>query len=396
MFETIEMAPRDAILGLTEAFRNDSRPDKINLGVGVYQDEAGRTPVLAVVREAEARRLREETTKSYLGIAGLPQYATAVEHLLWGADHQIVTGRRAVTSHTPGGTGALRIAADFLAKLFPAARVWFSRPTWPNHGGVFAAAGVATAQYTYFDPGTNRLDFPGLMRDLEKIPAGDVVLLHGCCHNPTGTDPTGDQWRQIAEVLAKRHLLPLIDFAYQGLAEGIDEDAEGLRLFGRAGEELIVCSSFSKNFGLYRDRVGALTVIARDADAAQRVQSQIKRCIRANYSNPPAHGGAIVTTVLGDTQLRRQWLGEVEAMRNRIRAMRVGLVETLAANWVPRDFSFITRQRGMFSFTGLTPAQVDRLRTEHAIYIVRSGRINVAGINRGNLERLGAAIASVL
>ncbi|MFV2066065.1 MAG: amino acid aminotransferase, partial [Pirellulales bacterium] len=383
-------------LGLTEAFLNDPRPDKINLGVGVYQDEEGRTPVLASVCEAEARRLREETTKSYLGITGSPQYAAAVQHLLLGEEHEIVTARRAVTSHTPGGTGALRVAADFLAKLFPGVRVWLSRPTWPNHGAVFAAAGVETAEYAYFDPENNRLDFQGLMRDLEKIPPGDVVLLHGCCHNPTGIDPAGDEWRQIAEVLAKGQLVPLIDFAYQGLARGLDDDAEGLRAFARPGAEWIICSSFSKNFGLYRERVGALTVVARDVEAAERVQSQIKRCIRANYSNPPAHGGAIVTTVLSDTGLRRQWLSEVEAMRNRIHAMREGLVETLAAKGVTQDFSFIARQCGMFSFTGLDPEQVDHLRTEHSIYIVRSGRINVAGINRGNLDRLCTAIASVL
>ncbi len=396
MFDQIEMAPPDAILGITEAFKSDPNPNKINLSVGVYKDENGVTPILESVRQAEAQVLAEQTTKAYLGIPGSPEYAQAVQQLMFGADHEVVASGRAVTAHSPGGTGALRVAGDFLNKNLAGRRIWLSKPTWPNHPAVFAAAGVETKTYPYFDAANNRLDLDAMLGALREIPAGDTVLLHGCCHNPTGIDPTEAQWEQIADTVYERGLLPLLDFAYQGFSDGIDADAVGLRALARPGAELIVCSSFSKNFGLYRDRVGALTMVTADADVAARVTSQLKRCIRTNYSNPPAHGGNIVTTILGSDSLSQLWRQEVDQMRDRINGMRRSLVETLAAKGVTRDFSFITNQRGMFSFSGLTPEQVDALRDRHSVYAVRSGRINVAGITPANIDRLCSAIADVL
>jgi aspartate/tyrosine/aromatic aminotransferase len=396
MFETIEMAPRDAILGLTEAFVGDPNRDKINLSVGVYQDASGRTPILEAVREAETRLLRSETTKSYLGIVGSPEYARAVQRLILGADHEVVTSGRAATAQTPGGTGALRVAGDFVKVCYGAPRIWLSQPTWPNHAKVFAAAGLETSSYPYFRPGSDQLDLDAMLSQLKSLPAGDVVVLHACCHNPTGIDPSIDQWRQIADVVYDRGLLPLLDFAYQGFAQGLADDAAALQTMCRPKAELIVCSSFSKNFGLYRERVGALTVVGADRETVKRVESQVKQCIRANYSNPPAHGGQVVTTVLDDPELTSLWEGEVATMRDRIRSMRKLLVQALADQGVTRDFSFMTRQRGMFSFSGLNPEQVDRLREEYSIYIVRSGRINVAGITEKNIDRLATAVAEVL
>jgi aspartate/tyrosine/aromatic aminotransferase len=402
MFERIEPAPSDPILGLSEAFRADPNPNKINLSVGVYQDGSGKTPILESVRQAGRLVLERQQTMSYLPIPGSPAYASAVQKLMLGEGHEVETSGRAATSHTPGGTGALRVAADFIHQQFPKATVWMTQPTWPNHPQIFAAAGVPTKNFPYFDAKTNSLAFEEALAAIKNIPAGDVVLLHGCCHNPTGIDPTPEQWKQLTDEIYSRGILPLLDFAYQGFAEGIAEDAVGLKAFcGEPGRprprtELIVCSSFSKNFGLYCERVGALTVIAKDKQTVDTVQSQVKACIRANYSNPPAHGAELVTTVLGDPALRRQWEGEVAQMRDRINGMRQLLVKTLQAKGVPGDYSFITRQRGMFSFSGLTPEHVKALQEKYAIYIVGSGRINVAGITEQNVEPLCAAIADVV
>jgi aspartate/tyrosine/aromatic aminotransferase len=396
MFETITPAPPDAILGLTEAFRKDPNPKKINLGVGVYKDAAGRTPVLASVKTAEERLLRAEQSKSYLDIDGSPTYTAAVQELLFGQGHEAVTSGRAVTAQAPGGTGALRVAADFLARVSPGKRVWLSDPTWPNHPNIFRAAGLEVAVYPYFDPALNGVNFERMMATVEQIPAGDVLLVHGCCHNPTGSDLTPEQWQRIAGVVAERRLLPLIDFAYQGFADGLREDAAGLLTMTRPGCELLVASSFSKNFGLYNERVGALTLIAADGTSAQAALSHIKGAIRANYSNPPSHGAAIVTTVLGDPELRRQWEGEVDEMCSRISTMRHLFVETLNEKGVDRDFSFIARQRGMFSFSGLNADQVKALRDQYSIYIVGGGRINVAGMTEANMDYLCSAIAAVL
>jgi aspartate/tyrosine/aromatic aminotransferase len=396
MFENVKTAPPDAILGLTEAFKADPNPDKINLTVGVYQDSDGKTPIFEVVKAAEKKRIEEETNKAYMPMTGDPVYGKLVQQLMLGEDHPIVGEGRAVTAHCPGGTGALRVAGDYLHKLHPGARIWLSNPTWANHAGIFSSAGMETDKYAYRDPKTNGLDFGAMLESLKKIPAGDVALLHACCHNPTGIDPTPEQWSEIGDVLRAGGVLPLVDFAYQGLGNGLEEDAAGLRALCEKLDELIVSSSFSKNFGLYRERTGALTMIGADADQISRVLSQLKLVIRTNYSNPPAHGAAIVVTVLQDAALRSAWEKEVAVMRDRINGMRRLLVDTLKAKGVAQDFSFITRQRGMFSFSGLTESQVDQLREKYSIYIVGSGRINVAGMNEKNMDRLCEAIKSVL
>jgi aspartate/tyrosine/aromatic aminotransferase len=397
MFDTLPLAPPDAILGLTEAFNRDPNPRKINLSVGVYKDEQGKTPILASVKEAERRLLASEQNKGYLPIEGHAEYDACVQELLFGAGHEILTSRRAVTAQTPGGTGSLRVAADFLNKHFPAARLWHSKPTWANHGAIFAAAGMKVEAYPYIDAAGRGLDFAAMLAGLEQIPTGDVVLLHACCHNPTGIDPTRDQWREIAAVVQERNLLPLVDFAYQGFGEGLVEDAAGLVALAQPGRDLVVCSSFSKNFGLYGERVGALTIVAGNADAAQRALSQVKISIRTNYSNPPTHGAAIVATALADPQLRSQWEAELAAMRGRIHQMRRLFVATMKQKAPQHDFSFLASQKGMFSFSGLTNVQVDELRSKHAVYVVgNGGRINVAGMTETNMPALCEAIAAVL
>lgn len=413
-FDAVPNAPQDPILGLNDAFRADLNPRKVNLSVGVYKDATGKTPIMRCVKEAEGRILKNETTKDYVSIQGSPEFTHAVQELVFGpacpaqaaspahkaspahqASPALAKGRTA-TVQTPGGTAALRVAADFLKRIFPNATVWLSDPTWPNHPSIFQAAGLAVRTYPYFDPATNGLALGRMLQVLADIPAGDVLVLHGCCHNPTGIDPTAEEWSRIADVVAGRPLLTLVDFAYQGLAEGLREDAAGLATLVQTGQELFVASSFSKNFGLYNERVGALSAVCKTNAAAEAVLSQLKTCIRANYSNPPAHGAAIVATILSDPELRSAWEGEVGQIRERINRMRSLLVRTLAERGVQRDFSFITRQRGMFSFSGLTPEQVRRLRDEHAIYIVGSGRINVAGMTEENMVPLAAAIADVL
>lgn len=396
MLETVEAAPRDAILGLTAAFREDPRPEKINLSVGVYQDEHGKTPTLECVRVAEHRLAEAASAKSYLPIPGSAEYAEVVQKLAFGADHEAVQSKRLASAHTPGGTGALRVAGDFLKACFPKLTLWMSDPTWPNHPNIFEASGLPMKSYPYFDKASNGLDFEGMLAAIKQMPAGDAILLHGCCHNPTGIDPTAVQWKQIADAVYEQGLLPLLDFAYQGFADGIEEDAVGLREFARPGAELLVCSSFSKNFGLYRERVGALSILCPAADSVAAVQSQVNRVIRSNYSNPPAHGAAIVDCVLRDDHLRATWVDEVATMRNRINGMRQQLVDALADKGVPGDYSFITQQRGMFSFSGLTKDQVETLREEHAIYIVGSGRINVAGLTPANIDHVAEAIGTVI
>lgn len=392
MFESLTAAPPDAILGLNEAFKSDTNPNKINLGVGVYKDSTGITPVLRCVKEAERRMVELEDSKSYLPINGNLDYGRLVPALLFGDS---VDAARTATIQSPGGTGALRVAGDFVKTLFPSARIWLSMPTWANHPNIFAAAGMEVASYGYFDSATNSLDFDTMLADLKTVPAGDVVLLHGCCHNPTGVDPTISQWRELGAVLAERGALPLVDFAYQGFADGLEQDASGLRALLEHHDELLVCSSFSKNFGLYRERVGALVALGKNPDAASIVMSQLKRVVRTNYSNPPSHGASIVATVLDDAELTNQWHQELAEMRERINGMRNLLVERLAAAGIAKDFGFIRQQRGMFSFSGLTKDQVERLREEHAVYIVGSGRINVAGITEDNVDYLCQAIAKV-
>lgn len=397
MFEALDTAPPDPILGLSEAFRSNPNPHKINLSVGVYQTEEGRTPILECVKEAERRLVSDEPSKNYLGIDGLPEYGHHVRELMFGADHEILASKRAVTLQTPGGTGALRVAADFLKRKLPSAKVWFSKPTWANHPSVFAAAGVSVEQYAYIDAAGTGLDRPALLDALRKIPNGDVVCLHACCHNPTGIDPTPEMWQEIATIIRERKLLPLVDFAYQGFGDGLLEDAQGLRALCHPGCEMLVCSSFSKNFGLYAERVGALTIVAGNEEVGKAALSHAKVCVRVNFSNPPKHGGAIVATILGDAGLRQMWEQELAAMRDRIHQMRSLFVATMKQKAPQKDFSFLAQQRGMFSFSGLTPLQVDELRNRFAIYVVSAGgRINVAGMTTSNMDRLCAAIAAVL
>jgi aspartate/tyrosine/aromatic aminotransferase len=396
MFENVQIAPPDPILGLTEMFKADPNPDKINLSVGVYQDASGKTPVLNTVKKAEKRILEQENSKGYLPMTGEPAYCAQVQALLFGEGHEIIAAKRAATAQCPGGTGALRVAGDYLHTVHPGARIWLSNPTWANHNTIFAAAGLTCEKYDYRDPETNGLDFDAMCASIKKIPKGDVILLHGCCHNPTGIDPTPEQWSVLGDLLADQGVMPLVDFAYQGLAEGVEEDRAGLLALVKKVKQLLICSSFSKNFGLYRERTGALTVVADSAEQAATVMSQVKLRIRYNYSNPPSHGGQIVATVLGDKQLRTEWLDEVAEIRNRINEMRHLFVKTLKEKGVAQDFSSIIEQRGMFSFSGLTREQVLKLREQYSIYIVDSGRINVAGMTPDNMDRLCEAIKSVL
>lgn len=396
MFEKVVAAPPDPILGLSDAFKRDPNPNKINLGVGVYKDANGNTPILASVKEAERRLLDGEKSKSYSPIEGPEAFNTATQALVFGADHEIIRNQRAATAEAPGGTGALRVAADTLAKLMPDATVWVSDPTWPNHPSIFQAAGLKVATYPYFNAASNGVAFDAMLAQVKQIPAGDVIVLHGCCHNPTGVDLSLDQWQILGDVMTERGILPLLDFAYQGFAAGLDEDAAGVRNLCRPGAELMIANSYSKNFGLYNERVGALTVVGADEAAAQSVLSHIKASARANFSNPPFHGAGIVSTILHDPDLRRQWEQEVAEMRNRINSIRHLFVETLNEKGVERDFSFIARQRGMFSFSGLKPEHVKLLRDEYAIYIVGSGRINVAGMSEKSMDYLCSAIADVL
>lgn len=396
MFERVNKAPADPILGLNEAFNADSRDTKVNLGVGVFKNEDGVTPILETVKEAEKRLLESEITKSYLAIGGDAEYGKHVQGLLFGLDHNILSNQLARTAQTPGGTGALRIASEFMARQLGVENIWVSNPTWANHGSVFASAGMNVKPYRYYDSASQGLDFDGMLEDLEQATSSEAVLLHGCCHNPTGIDPTVEQWKQLAELAERKGFIVLFDFAYQGFAKGVDEDAAGLRVFAEKIPELLVASSFSKNFGLYNERVGAFTLVAADRTVADDAFSQVKTIIRANYSNPPAHGAKVVATVLGDADLRARWIEEVAEMRKHIHGLRTMMVKTLADLGVEKDFSFIETQNGMFSFSGLTPEQVNRLKEENGIYIVGSGRINVAGLSSKNMKTVCEAIASVL
>ncbi len=352
--------------------------------------------MLPSVKAAEERIERDETTKSYLPIEGSPEYNAATARMVFGADHAVIRAERTATAQAPGGTGALRVAGEFVARFYPDATVWLSQPTWPNHPNVFQSAGLKVDSYPYFDASTNGVDFEAMLAKIRTIPQGDVLLVHGCCHNPTGADLSVAQWQQISQICQERGILPLLDFAYQGFADGLDEDAAGVRLVAEHCPEVLVASSFSKNFGLYNERVGALTLVAKDSDSAAAALTHIQQCIRTNYSSPPAHGAKIVETILGDDSLRQQWEGEVAEMRQRINTMRDLFVETLNEKGVERDFSFIKRQRGMFSFSGLTPAHVKALREKYSIYIVGSGRINVAGMTEANMDYLCEAIADVI
>ncbi len=396
MLETLQLAPPDPILGLNDAFKKDPNPEKINLGVGVYQDEDGNTPTLECVRRAEGKLIALDAPKTYLPIEGSAEYGRFVRALLFGRDDGRAFDGRAVTAQTPGGTGALRVAGDLLKQKLGAKKVWLSDPTWANHAAIFHAAGLETGSYAYYDAASQSLSAAAMLEALDRLGPGDVILLHTCCHNPSGIDPDHATWQAIAAVAKKRGFLPLFDFAYQGFGDGIEQDAWPVRHFSEAGLELLVCSSFSKNFGLYNERVGALTLLSASADVAERALSQLRVTVRSNYSNPPSHGGAVVRTVLSDPELASLWVSEVDAMRTRIAQMRTLFVETLKKQGVQQDFSFIASQKGMVSFAGVTSEQVDKLRDKHAIYAVRSGRINVAGMRAATMDRLCRAIADVV
>ncbi len=396
MWKSVEAAPADAILGLTEAFKKDSNPGKVNLGVGVYKDGDGRTPVLECIKAAERKLVEAEDSKGYLPISGSPAYAAHVQKLIFGAGSESIASGRAATLHTPGGTGALRVGADLLRQFKPEAKVWMSAPTWANHKGIFAAAGFAIGDYPYYDAATKGVDFGAMLAALEKVPAGDIVLMHVCCHNPTGADLSPEQWDRVVAAASAKGWIPFLDFAYQGFGDGIDADRLPVEKFAAAGLDFHVASSFSKNFGLYNERTGALTIVCPTAAEADVAMSHAKVTVRVNYSNPPAHGGLAVCGVLDDAVLRKQWIGEVAAMCDRIKAMRGALVDGLAARGVAQDFSFIKAQRGMFSFSGLSDPAVAWLRENKAIYIVKGGRINVAGLTTGNIDYVCDAIAEAL
>lgn len=389
-------APPDPILGLTETFRADPRPERANLAVGVYVDDSGTTPVLPSVLEAERRLLERAGPKGYLPIDGRPGYRTAVRDLLFGEGHEIVGSGRSATAQTPGGTGALRVAADVLIQTGSSRTVWLSEPTWPNHPALFGCAGFEVRSYPYLTASRRHIDVDGLLGALRSAGRGDVVVLHGSCHNPSGVDPDAATWTAIADVIVERDLVPVVDFAYQGFGFGLREDADWLAGLGRPDLELLVCSSFSKSFALYNERVGALTVVAADRDRAASALTHVKAAIRANYSNPPAHGGDIVETILCDGELRPQWETELAGMRGRILGNRRRLVDALVAAGVPGDWEPIRNQRGMFALLGLDDAQVRRLRDEFAVYLVGGGRINVAGITDTNLPRVVEGVAAVI
>ena len=395
-FSEVTQAPADPILGLTEAFQADTNPKKVNLGVGVYQNGQGKVPVLSVVRDAERRWYEKEDSKAYLPIDGLPAYRQEVQALLFGRDSALIKEGRVVTAQALGGTGALKVGADFLKRFLPKAELYISQPSWENHRAVFESAGFTVKEYAYYSPETHGLDFTAMRDSLNKVPAGSIVLLHACCHNPTGADPTPGQWQEIVGICKQRSLLPFIDFAYQGFGEGIEEDSLSVRLFAESGQPFLVASSFSKSFSLYRERVGAVCFVTSSADEAKRVTSQLKRVIRTNYSNPSSHGGQVVALVLADPELRKRWEGEVAEMRERIQSMRELFVRRLAERGVQRDFSFIAKQKGMFSYSGLDLNAVRRLRSEFGVYIVDSGRICVAAMNDKNIEPVTEAIAAVL
>ena len=396
LFATVEMAPRDPILGVIESFNADPNPAKVNLGVGVYTDEAGKIPVLECVKRAEIAMAEKSAPRGYLPIDGIAAYDKATQSLVFGADSDIVKNNRAVTVQAVGGTGALKVGADFLKRVSPSAAVYISNPSWENHRALFEGAGFEVVDYAYYDAATRSLNFDGFLSAVEAMPQGSIVVLHACCHNPTGVDPTYAQWQQIATAVRTGGLVPFLDMAYQGFGDGVVEDGAVVKLFAETPGPIFVSSSFSKSFSLYGERIGALSVVAADKDEAARVLSQLKRVIRTNYSNPPTHGGALVTAALTDPRARLLWDKELGEMRDRIKAMRVALHAALKRLAPHANFENILTQRGMFSYSGLTKDQVHRLRNEFGIYAVDSGRICVASLNNKNINYVAESIAKVL
>ncbi|NOL51489.1 amino acid aminotransferase [Pelistega suis] len=396
IFAKVELAPRDPILGLNEQYNADTRSTKVNLGVGVYYDEDGRLPVLKAVQLAEQERAKQSAPRGYLPIEGISTYDKGAQALLLGKDSELSASGRALTFQALGGTGALKIGADFLKQVNANATVHISNPSWENHRALFERAGFKVDNYPYYDAATHGLNFDAMVAYLEQLSAGDIVVLHACCHNPTGVDPTAAQWEKIANIIKAKGLVPFLDIAYQGFGAGLEEDAQVVKLFAKLDVPTFVSSSFSKSFSLYGERVGALTVLCASKDEADRVLSQVKRTIRTNYSNPPTHGGTIVSMVLNNPELFALWEKELAEMRDRIRTMRAQLVAKLKEHGVTQNFDFVLEQRGMFSYSGLTQEQVERLRNEHGIYAVNSGRICVAALNSRNIDAVAKAIAAVL
>ncbi|MEZ2741965.1 aromatic amino acid transaminase [Paenalcaligenes hominis] len=396
LFSHVTQVPRDPILGLNELFQADSRPHKINLGVGVYYDEQGQMPLLNVVRKTENALAEQSAARGYLPIDGIAHYNMGAQHLLLGRDALPIHQGRAVTIQSLGGTGALKLGADFLKTVVPDAVVAISNPSWENHRALFEKAGFTVVDYPYYDAQTQGLNIEGMLAFLQQLEPQSIVVLHACCHNPTGIDPTFEQWQRIAQVLKANQLIPFMDIAYQGFGAGLDEDAKAVRYLADQGIPMLVSSSFSKSFALYGERVGALTVVTNHADESPKVLSQLKRMARTNYSNPPTHGAQIVNVILNDSQRFAEWETELGHMRQRIHAMRHQLVTQLAQHGVQKDMSFILQQQGMFSYSGLTQAQAQRLRDEDAIYLLDTGRICVAALNEHNISTVAAAIARVV
>lgn len=404
MFESIPLNPPDAIFGLIEEFKKDQRDNKVNLSVGVYQDETGKTPLMSCVRKAESVLLESAGTKSYLPIDGIPGYNGLIGNLILGdelcptgfTDSIRSTSIHSVTAQTPGGTCALRVAGDLLKRILGSKAIWISNPTWANHKQIYTAAGLEIKTYEYLDENGTGLDFEKVLSSLNAAQPSEGLLLHTVCHNPTGVDFGAEQWATIIEIVREKKLIPIFDFAYQGFGVGVDEDAAPIRDYCKTGGDALICNSFSKNFGLYGERVGGITAISSSPEIAKAVLSQIKKIIRTSYSNPPLHGGAIVSTVLGDAKLRADWQKELGEMRERIRGLRGKFVQ-LVNNVTPdRDFEYVNRQRGMFSYSGLNRDQANRLKEDYAIYALGSGRINIAGLNSSNIERVCSAIANVM
>ena len=396
MFKHLDPYAGDPILSLNEAFQKDPRSDKVNLSIGIYFDDAGRIPVLDCVKRAEAQMLAESGPKSYLPIEGAAAARTQVQHLLFGAGHEAIARDRVATLQSVGSSGGLRVGADFIRRWLPSSQVWVSDPTWDNHRAMFEGAGITVHTYPYYDAWSGGLRFADMLATLATLPARSVVLLHACCHNPTGVDLTREQWAELVPVLKERELLPYLDLAYQGYGDGIQEDAHAVRLLADAGLCFFVANSFSKSMSVYGERAGALSVVCADAAEAELVLGQLKATVRRNYSSPALHAAGLISRVLGDPALRASWEADVGAMRERILAMRRSLHGVLSAKQPGRDFGYVLSQRGMFSYTGLSATQVDRLREEFGVYLVRSGRMCVAGLNTGNVERTAAAMAAVL
>ncbi|WP_286238738.1 amino acid aminotransferase [Neptuniibacter halophilus] len=396
MFEHLSAVPQDPILAMLASYREDTHPQKIDLGIGVYKNDQGDTPIMRAVQQAEARLLQSETTKSYTAPAGSPVYNERVAALVFGAEHPVLKDRRVVSAQTPGGCGALRMAAEFLRGCSDRSKVWVSTPTWANHMPLLGGAGLQICQYPYYDHDLKAIDFDAMLSALETADRGDIVLLHGCCHNPSGADLNREQWLAVAELMQRKGLIPFVDMAYQGLGSGLDEDAYGLRMLAERFPEMVAATSCSKNFGLYRERTGTLFIIAANAEQAATAGSQLFSKIRSHYSMPPSHGAAIVETILGDPALNQEWQTELGEMRERISGLRQRLVASINASDIDADFSFIERQFGMFSFLGINPQQVERLRLNHSIYMIDSSRMNVAGLNDACMDYFVSALREVL